>query len=161
MIYQMKTSILAILGHFWPVFGLLWRRYQFPKLSMSIIDLVLTALSEIGEKSWITMIYMMKMPILAILGHFWPVFGLLKPQYQFPKFSMSISDLVLTALSEIGEKILNNNDIWDENADFDHLRPFLACFWPIVAPVLVFKALNEYIWSSSDWIGWDKWKNSE
>ena len=50
MIYQMKTSILAILGHFWPVFGLLWRWYQFPKLSMSILDVVLTALSEIGEK---------------------------------------------------------------------------------------------------------------
>ena len=56
------------------------------------------------------MIYQMKTAILAILGHFWPVFGLLKPQYQFPKFSMSISDLVLTALSEIGKKILNNND---------------------------------------------------
>ena len=58
---------------------------------------------------------------------------------------MSILDLVLTALSEIGEKILNNNDIRDENADFDYLRPFLTCFWPVVAPVLVFKALNEYI----------------
>ena len=56
------------------------------------------------------MIYQMKTAILAILGHFWPVFGLLKPQYQFPKFSISISDLVLTALCEIGEKILNNND---------------------------------------------------
>ena len=66
----------------------------------------------------------MKRPILIILGHFWPVFGLSWPLYQFSKLSMSIFDLVLTALSEIGEKILNNNELLDENADFDHFRPF-------------------------------------
>ena len=58
---------------------------------------------------------------------------------------MSIFDLVLTGLSEISKKILNNNDLLDENAVFDHFRPFLACFWPVMAPVIVFKALNEYI----------------
>ena len=39
---------------------------------------------------------------------------------------MSINFLVLSGLSEIGKKILNNNDQFEENADFDHSRPFLA-----------------------------------
>ena len=39
---------------------------------------------------------------------------------------MSILDLVLTGLGEISEKILNNNDLFDENADFDHFGPFWA-----------------------------------
>ena len=75
------------------------------------------------------------MQILALLGHFWPVFSLLWPWYHCPKLSMSIFDLVLTGLSEIGKKILNNNDFLDENADFGHFGPFLACFWPVMAPV--------------------------
>ena len=75
------------------------------------------------------------MRILTILGHFWPVFGLLWPPYQFSKLSMSIFDLVLTGLSEIGKKILNNIGVRDENADFDHFRPFLTCFWPVIAPI--------------------------
>ena len=58
---------------------------------------------------------------------------------------MSKFDLFLTGLSEIGQKILDNNDLRDENADFDHFRLFLACFWPVMAPASVFKALNEYI----------------
>ena len=81
------------------------------------------------------MIYEIKMLILAILGHFWPVFGLIRPLYKFFQLSMSIFDLVLTGLSEIGKKILNNNDLLDENADFGHFGPFLACFWPIRVPV--------------------------
>ena len=48
---------------------------------------------------------------------------------------MSISFLVLSGLSEIGKKIPNNNDQFQENADFGHFRPFLACFWPVKAPV--------------------------
>ena len=66
----------------------------------------------------------MKMSILAILAHFWPVFGLLWPRYQFPKLSRSIFNLVLTGFNEIDKKILNNNDFFDENADFGY-------FWPI------------------------------
>ena len=58
---------------------------------------------------------------------------------------MSISDLVLTRLSEIGKKILDNDDLFDENADFGHFRPFLARFWPDMSPVSVKNALNEYI----------------
>ena len=85
------------------------------------------------------------MQILTILGHFLPVFGLLRPPYQFSKLSMHIFDLVPTGLSEIGQKILDNNTLCDENANFDHFRPFLACFWPVMAPISVFKALNEYI----------------
>ena len=48
---------------------------------------------------------------------------------------MSILDLVLTGLSEIGEKNWNNNDLLDENTDFGDFGPFLACFWPIRVPV--------------------------
>ena len=41
---------------------------------------------------------------------------------------MSIFFLVLSGMSEIGKKNLNNNDQYEENADFGHFRPFLACF---------------------------------
>ena len=58
---------------------------------------------------------------------------------------MSIFFLVLSGLSEIGKKIPNNNDQFEEKADFCHFRPFLACFWPVMAPVSVSKALNEFI----------------
>ena len=47
----------------------------------------------------------------------------------------SIFFLVLSGMSEIGKKILDNNDQFEENADFGHLRPFLACFWPVMAPM--------------------------
>ena len=152
MILLVKTSILAILGHFWPVFGLLWPWYQCLKLSMSIFVLFLTGLSEISKKFWITTIYLMKLLILAILSHFWPVFGLIWPPYLCPKLLMSIFDLLLTGLSEISEKILNNNDLFDEIADFGHFRLFLAYFWPVMTPVPVLKAFNEYIFPSSDFI---------
>ena len=72
---------------------------------------------------------------------------------------MNIFDLVLTGLSDIGEKILNNNDLSDENADFGHFGPFLACFWPVITPVAVFKALNEYICPSFDLIESDWQEN--
>ena len=39
---------------------------------------------------------------------------------------MSMFFLVLSGMSEIGKKILNNNDQFEENADFGHSRPFLA-----------------------------------
>ena len=44
---------------------------------------------------------------------------------------MSIFDLILTGLSEISGKILNDNDIFDENAHLGHFRLFFACFWPV------------------------------
>ena len=65
---------------------------------------------------------------------------------------MSIFDLVLTGLSKISEKVLKNNDLIDENSNFGHFRLFLACFWPVMNPVPVTKALTEYIRSSSEWI---------
>ena len=83
---------------------------------------------------------------------FWAIFGLIWPQYQFPKISTSIFDLVLTGLSEIREKILIANDLFDKNANFGHFGPFLACFWPVITPVAVLKALNEYICPNSDLI---------
>ena len=58
---------------------------------------------------------------------------------------MSISVLVLTRLSEIYKKIPKSFDILDENVDFGHFRPFLACFWPVMAPLSVSKALNEFV----------------
>ena len=68
------------------------------------------------------------MPILAILGYFWPVSGLIWPRYQFSKLKMSIFDIVWTGLSEISEKILITNDLFDKYADLGHFGPFLACF---------------------------------
>ena len=50
MIFQMKLQILTTLTQFWPVFGLLWPRYQCPKLSMNTVDPIVTGLSEIIEK---------------------------------------------------------------------------------------------------------------
>ena len=38
----------------------------------------------------------------------------------------SIYFLVLSCLSEIGKKIPDNNDQFQENADFGHFRPFFA-----------------------------------
>ena len=65
---------------------------------------------------------------------------------------MSIFDLVLTGLGEISEKIPNNYDLSDKNADFGHFGPFLACFWPVSTSVSACKALNEYICPYSDLI---------
>ena len=48
---------------------------------------------------------------------------------------MSIFFLVLRGMSDTGKKILINNDQIEENADFGHFMPFLACFWPVMAPV--------------------------
>ena len=73
-------------------------------------------------------ILFIKTSILAILCYYWPVFGLSWPQYQCSKILISVSDIVLTGLSEIGETILNTNDICNENADFDHFRLFLGLF---------------------------------
>ena len=68
---------------------------------------------------------------------------------------MSVFFLVMTGWSEIGKKNLNNNDFLSENADFGHFSPFLACFWPVMAPVSVSKALNENISPRYDWIELD------
>ena len=64
---------------------------------------------------------------------------------------MSIFFLVLCRMSKTGKKIPNNNNHFEENADFGHFRPFLACFWPVMAPVRVFNDPNEYIFPSSEW----------
>ena len=50
---------------------------------------------------------------------------------------MSIFDLVLTGVSEIREKILNNNDQIEENANLGYFRVifglFLACYDPRIS----------------------------
>ena len=38
----------------------------------------------------------------------------------------------------------NNSCLFDEIADFGHFNLILACFWPVMAPVLMSKALNGY-----------------
>ena len=58
---------------------------------------------------------------------------------------MSILVLILTGLSEISKKILNNINLFDEIADFGYFRLFLACFWPDMTPIFVSKELDEYI----------------
>ena len=121
-------SILAILGHLWPGFGLLRPRYQFRKLSLSLFDLVQIESREISEKIQNNNGLIMKMPILAMLSHFWPVFGLLWPLYQSAKLSMNKIDLILTEMSEKSEKIQNNNDPVNENADFGYFRPIFGLF---------------------------------
>ena len=63
---------------------------------------------------------------------------------------MGIFDLVLTGFNEIGKKNRNNNDRSDKKADFGQCSQFLACFWPDMALVTAFKALNAYIYPSSD-----------
>ena len=64
---------------------------------------------------------------------------------------MSIFFLVLSGMSKIGKKISNNDDHSKKNADFGHFRPFLTCFWPVVAPVRVLNGPHEYIFPSSAW----------
>ena len=49
-----------------------------------------------------------------------------------------------------GKKILDNNDQFEENAEFGHLRHF-KLFWPVMAPVKVLKGLDEYIFPISTW----------
>ena len=63
---------------------------------------------------------------------------------------MGIFDLVLTGFNEIGKTIWNNNDRYDENADFGQCSQFLACIWPDMSLVSAFKALSAYIYPSSD-----------
>ena len=75
--------------------------------------------------------------------------GLLWPRYECLMVQMSIFFLVLSGLSEIGKKIPNNNDQFEEKADFCQFRPFLACFWPVMAPVWMMRGPNEYIFLSS------------
>ena len=74
---------------------------------------------------------------------------------------MSVFFLVMTGWSEIGKKNLNNKDFLSENADFGHFSPFFACFWHVMAPVSVSKALNENIYLRYDWIELDWQKKFE
>ena len=82
------------------------------------------------------MIYVMKMPTLAIFDHFWPVFGLVWPPHQYPMLLLSTFDLVVIGLSEISRNFLNVNNIYDENAYFGHFKLFLASFWPVFSNLL-------------------------
>ena len=58
---------------------------------------------------------------------------------------MNTVDPIVTRLSEVIGKIIIDSNFLDENADFGHFSLFLACFWPVKAPVSVSKALNGYI----------------
>ena len=48
---------------------------------------------------------------------------------------MSIFFLVLNGMSKTSKNISNINNQLEESADFGRIRPFLACFWPVMAPV--------------------------
>ena len=105
-----------------------------------------------------------KMLILAILAHFWPFFYLLQPQYLSWLFQISIFFIVLIGLSEIVRKIQDNYKILGKNADFGYFSLFMACFWPVTAPVSVLNIPNEYIFYNSnhierDWQHFDKLRN--
>ena len=101
------------------------------------------------------------MQLLVILAYFQPVFGLISLWCQCLKLSMGIFDLVLTGSNEIGKKNWNNNDRSEENADFGQFSSFLACFWPDMTLTAAFKALNAYIYPSSDQNECDWLKNSK
>ena len=94
---------------------------------------------------------MKKMRILGILSHFWPVFDLLWHRYKCLLVLMGIFFLVLSGISEIGKKISNNDDKFERNANYGHFRPFLACFWPVMASVCVWNGPHEYIFPNSEW----------
>ena len=76
----------------------------------------------------------------SFLAGFWPVMalvsvskalkGTISPHYDWIEFEQ--------------QKKLNNNGFLDEVADFGHFSPTLACFWPVMGPVSMSKALNEY-----------------
>ena len=123
--------------HFKPFFacfghGISFQSTQWVYLTYFWLDRV-----RLAKKLSIIMIFLRKMPILAILGYFWLVFGLVWLLYQCPKLSLSIFDLVLTGLSEICEKKLNINDLFNENAKFGHLKPFMAWFLPVMILIAV------------------------
>ena len=65
------------------------------------------------------MISLKKMLISAIFGRFWPVFGLFWPRCKYSKVLISMFFLILSGMSDIGKKIPNNNDQFEENADFE------------------------------------------
>ena len=58
---------------------------------------------------------------------------------------MNTVDQIMSRLSEIIGKTVIDSNVLDENEDFGHFSPFLACFWPDKPTVSVFKALNGYI----------------
>ena len=97
---------------------------------MSVFVLVMTRWSECADFGNFN-------PFLA---GFWPVMALvsvskalnenISPHYDWIEFEQ--------------QKKLNNNDFLDEVADFGPFSPTLACFWPVMAPVSMSKALNEY-----------------
>ena len=76
------------------------------------------------------------MPILAILAYFWPVFSQFWGRYQYQWLETSIFVVVLTRLSVIGKKILNDSVVAEKNADFGNFSPFLACFLANFGPGL-------------------------
>ena len=157
----MKLQIVAILAHFWPVFGLLWPWYQCLKLSMSVFFLVMTGWSEIGKKNLNNNDFLSEN---ADFSHFSPFLAWFWPDMAPVSVSKALNENICSRYDWIElywQKNSNNNDFSDEIADFDHFNPILACFWPVMAPVSISKALNEYSWPNCDRIEWDNRKNSK
>ena len=57
---------------------------------------------------------------------------------------MKILVLIMTGLSLNKKKNSNNSDFLNEIADFGYFSLISACFWPVMAPVSMSKALNGY-----------------
>ena len=80
-----------------------------------------------------------KMQILAFLGHFglfWACYDLCISVQSFQWVYLSYFWLDTVSFTK---KNSNNCEFWDENVNFGHFRPFLACFWPVEAQQLFLK----------------------
>ena len=92
------------------------------------------------------------MTIMAIFGHFWPVFDLLRPWHICQTLPTSICVLVLTGLNKIGQKILNYYDQFDKNADFGQFSPLQLRYSlkilrdPVFMSVLVRVKSTTHLW---------------
>ena len=94
---------------------------------MSLVKIYLSESADFGHFS-------------PFLTGFWPIMTLvsvskalnenISPHYDWIEFEQ--------------QKKLNRNDFLDEVADFGPFSPTLACCWPVMAPVSMSKALNEY-----------------
>ena len=74
---------------------------------MSIFILVLSGMNEIGEKISKNNDEFEKMRILGILGHFCPVFGLLRHRYKCLMVLLNIFFLFLSGMSDNLKKMQN------------------------------------------------------
>ena len=90
-------------------------------------------------------------------SHF-TLFGFLRSlaSLLLPKWS---SDLIFSPCPPARNWGSRVSGLVNVHVDFDHFSLFLAWFWTVMTPVSVSKALDEYVFPSSDLIDWDWLKN--